>query len=289
MASEQDTKKRLGRKLTKKRNPQRNSTVKYPERLKEGDDVHEDVTAANGRPSQQLNQSVFSMIAAAGSKVDFHARFDDASSDSEEENKSPVPSYGPESHPAAGTYTYKGAGEPKKKSLLDEKLGSQHGQIPEHRAPKSLPKLNPRPIIDKSYMLESRHIALDDLPSSASSPMRATPRDAPVMSRMLEARAQMGASMGGLDTEMVHADLLGDSDNPYSHSNLVSRLKEIFEFEQPEEVISGMFEAFSSDKKTLLIDLQSIHAGFYKAFCFKDICTSPNTISAFMLTYRKNM
>lgn len=85
MALEQDSGKRVGRKLIKKRKPQRSSSLQYPERLKVGNDEHEDVTAAKGMPAQQMNQSVFSMIAAAGSKVDFNARFEDGSSESEEE------------------------------------------------------------------------------------------------------------------------------------------------------------------------------------------------------------
>lgn len=85
MAPEQDSGKKVGRKLIKKRKPQRSSSLQYPERLKVGNDEHEDVTAAKGMPAQQMNQSVFSMIAAAGSKVDFNARFEDGSSESEEE------------------------------------------------------------------------------------------------------------------------------------------------------------------------------------------------------------
>lgn len=85
MAPEQDSGKRVGRKLIKKRKSQRSSSLQYPERLQVGNDEHEDVTAAKGMRAQQMNQSVFSMIAAAGSKVDFNARFEDGSSESEEE------------------------------------------------------------------------------------------------------------------------------------------------------------------------------------------------------------
>lgn len=85
MAPEQDSGKRVGRKLIKKRKSQRSSSLQYPERLQVGNDEHEDVTAAKGMPAQQMNQSVFSMIATAGSKVDFNARFEDGSSESEEE------------------------------------------------------------------------------------------------------------------------------------------------------------------------------------------------------------
>lgn len=94
MAPEQDAGKRVGRKLIKKRKPQRSSSLQYPERLKVGNDEHEDVTAAKGMPAQQMNQSVFSMIATAGSKVDFNARFEDGSSESEEETDPSALPYG---------------------------------------------------------------------------------------------------------------------------------------------------------------------------------------------------
>lgn len=94
MAPEQDSGKRVGRKLIKKRKTQRSSSLQYPERLKVGNDEHEDVTAAKGMPAQQMNQSVFSMIATAGSKVDFNARFEDGSSESEEETDPSALPYG---------------------------------------------------------------------------------------------------------------------------------------------------------------------------------------------------
>jgi len=85
---EEAKKYRVGRKLTKKaRPPHRLPSAHIPERLRDGDDAQEDVTApvkgAHG-PPQYMNQSVFSMIAAAGSRTDFNARFDE-SSDSEDE------------------------------------------------------------------------------------------------------------------------------------------------------------------------------------------------------------
>ncbi|KAK5258316.1 Sterol 3-beta-glucosyltransferase, partial [Exophiala xenobiotica] len=77
-----------GRKL-QKRNPNlhRLPSSHIPSRLSLGADAQDDVTApSRGRnaPAQYMNQSIFSMIAAAGSRTDFNARFDE-SSDSEEE------------------------------------------------------------------------------------------------------------------------------------------------------------------------------------------------------------
>src|SRR5271155_510497 len=88
MASkDDDLQTKARRKLTKKnKNPRRMPSTHIPERLRGGEDEDEDVTAPNKAaptPAQYLNQSVFSMIAAAGSRTNFNARFDE-SSDSED-------------------------------------------------------------------------------------------------------------------------------------------------------------------------------------------------------------
>lgn len=241
MAPEQDAKRSTGRKLTKKRKPQRNPSVQYPERLKVGDDADDDVTAAKGQPAQQMNQSVFSMIAAAGSKVDFHARFEDESSDSEEEDDPSKTPYGLDM-PKTDILTYENTREQKDKRPTGQKLGKHQWQLHEHTALKSLPKLNLRTIEEKNYMSESSGILLAEPLASISSPTSVTPRDAPVMSRMLEAQAQLGASAEGLDMPKVETDSSGEMRNRNGPSNLVIRLKEIFGFEKPEEVISGMFD-----------------------------------------------
>ena len=78
--------RRESRKLTKDKKPVRAFSMQYPDRLMEGDDAHEDVAMMKGYPSQPVNQSVFSLITKAGSTTDFHKRFDEESSDSEEES-----------------------------------------------------------------------------------------------------------------------------------------------------------------------------------------------------------
>src|SRR5437773_1129309 len=85
MAPVDELKKRTSVKLSKKKRGPRQS-VDIPERFRDGEDAQDDVTAPRGNSAQYImNQSVFSMIAAAGSKVDFHSRFDGDSSESEEE------------------------------------------------------------------------------------------------------------------------------------------------------------------------------------------------------------
>lgn len=238
MAPEPESTRKVGRKLTKRRKPERHSSVQYPERLKEGDDVQEDVTAAKGQAAQYVNQSVFSMIAAAGSKVDFHARFDDDSSGSEE---------GPGSGGIAGenatTVPSEGFGRDQHKEVIDRlprgPLGESTTQT--HGPLRSLPKLKLRTKREKNYMVESAVPRTSDQDSFAESPKGNTPRDAPVMSRMLEAQAQ--AQLGSCATPSgVRKDPAGglpEANARRGHTTLVARLKEIFGFDTPEDVIAG--------------------------------------------------
>lgn len=235
MAPGQELKKAPRRKLTKKRKPQRLPSVQYPDRLKEGDDVQNDVTAARGQPAQYANQSVFSMIAAAGSKADFHSRFDDESSDSEEE-------------PHGGSTEVNEIDPPS--SLRDQKAG-QRRDVWERAPPgrkhmqgnhrlQSLPKLDVRTIEEKNYMSQSSLLSSADGSSSPERLKSATPRDAPLLSRMLAAEAELGSSTELSDSKIDDVEGTKALDGGSQHSNLATRLKEIFNFERPEEVISGL-------------------------------------------------
>lgn len=233
MAPAQDPLKRVGRKLTKRRRPLRNPTVQYPERLKEGGDVHEDVTATDGKPSQNLNQSVFSMIAAAGSKVDFHARFEDDSTDSEEEDPSKAV------HDAQGPVDSEQDAAP----TVRQDRGTAHQQSSGNGTVRSLPKLNLRTIKEKNYMSQSNHIDSTNPLSPTSGSFSVTPRNAPVMSMMLQAQAQLDISKEGLDPPRELAETSQHPSQQTGLSDLVIRLKEIFGFDKPEEVISGNYRA----------------------------------------------
>lgn len=247
MAPEQDQ-KRVGRKLVKKRKSQRKSSIQYPERLKlrEGEDVHEDVTASKGRPPQHLNQSVFSMIAAAGSKVDFHARFEEGSSDSEEgeelfsgvrDNANNLPQEFADKQGDILSVAQGLAQQDIKRPT--DRLGLQHGKARGDWPGRSLPKLSLRTIEEKNYMSQSSRLPTNELMSPISSPSSVTPRDAPVMSMMLQAQAQLDSFEIATDPQIGESGISGDRAKP---SSLAIRLKEIFGFEEPEEVISGMWE-----------------------------------------------
>ena len=228
MGPDRDFPRRASRKLIKKRKPIRASSVQYPERLREGEDVQEDVTAANGRPAQYMHKSVFSMIAAAGSKVDFNAPFDEESSESEED---PV-----ESKPAKhGVSINDGTVKAVQKETL-------RNLAPERKEPRTLPILSLKTVREKTYMSQSTILPLpEESPTAGGSHKGLTPRDAPVMSKMLEAEAELSPSTSPLEVQEGCARKVEKSVAEKGPTMLVLRLKEIFGFEDSEEVISGAF------------------------------------------------
>ena len=230
--------RREPRKLTKRR-PNQASSIHFPERLREGPDVNDDVTG--GKETQRLNQSVFNMVAAAGSQVDFHARFDDVSSESDDE----IPS----SLAKDSDGKDDGSARESRNSMDDKEISrpkaAKAKKHPEGKRKnvdrgllKSLPKLSMRHTREKDPMSRSQILPprgeppLGDVPPSATS-SRVTPRDAPVMSRMLEAEAQLESSTGPTDTGLPL-----DRIEEKISSTLAKRLMEIFGFEEPEDVIA---------------------------------------------------
>ena len=240
MAPEHDLHKMLGRKLTKKRKPLRASSVQYPARLKEGEDAQEDVTAAKGEPAQHLNQSVFSMIAAAGSKVDFNARFEEEeSSDSDDENQASANADGVEEH-SSHLQTQTQLDKQHEDGLLRREPSRPQGQLVESRSLRSLPKLDLRTIKERKYMSQSLRLPSSETLSQHDGPTGVTPRNAPVMSMMLEAQAELTPSTPHLDIK--NTGVIGESQDVIGKETLTSlgtRLMEIFGFEGPEEVVSG--------------------------------------------------
>lgn len=260
MAPDQGYSRRAPRKLTKKRKPVRASSVQYPERLRVGEDAQEDVTATHGKSAQYMNQSVFSMIAAAGSRVDFNARFDEESSESEDEAAIPR-SEGLGHSPKSTTIPSRKAHESRGETI--QKAHREKGQDKPHERQMSrvLPQLNLRTIQERNYMSQSIILpSPKDASSTEASPKNFTPRDAPVMSKMLEAQAQLSPSVEV--SEDQQQDVIQDV--TYGLANrptaLVLRLKEIFGFDNTEEVKSG---APSQMKRRIssLTHRQNIRAG----------------------------
>lgn len=86
--------------------------------------------------------------------------------------------------------------------------------------------------------------------SSGESPKGVTPRDAPVMGKMLEAQAKLSPTSEQpepKESALGEVEVAESERNPVS---LATRLMEIFGFERPEEVISG-----TSIRKTVYLAL----------------------------------
>jgi sterol 3beta-glucosyltransferase len=222
MAPEDELKKRTAMKLTKKKKDPRQS-IDIPERFRDGDDAQDDVTAPRGKTGQyMMNQSVFSMIAAAGSKVDFHSRFDGDSSESEEEKE--------EERVGERKSTAKPS------DTLDDLKSEKHRQkLSEHKLLKSLPKLGLKTMRDKNRS-DRKPSSSSDAHIQSPSDQSLASKDAPVMSRMLAAQAKLRSMNLGHDAR--HGDEKPeDEDSGEEPSGLAIRLMEIFGFESPEDVI----------------------------------------------------
>lgn len=230
MAPEEDLKKRVARKLTKRRKEGHRDTMEIPERFKDVGDEDLDYTAPPDSKAY-MNQSVFGMITAAGSQVDFNARFDAQSSDEDDELAQ-----------SSGKDTQV------PKSQRDEPVGKsdKHKRnLSAHKLLRSIPGLGPK---SKSTSLRKSNSPTRES-KSATEPKSHIPeipgdrthshRDAPVMSRMLEAKAEL-AMRPSFDLKRHASDLTGIDENGEStSSNLAKRLAEIFEFETAEDVIEG--------------------------------------------------
>ncbi|GMF89622.1 unnamed protein product [Aspergillus oryzae] len=241
----EDAKRRVDRRLSASRQSISSSRIfssAFPDRLKDDHDAQVDYTApprgAGSRDGQlpYMHQSIFSMIAAVGSKSDFHARFDE-SSDSEGEaegqtqkqpgkaslsNKKKFP-LSPTLKPQS---TLEGRGRRHRRSISDNKL---------------LRSLKPSPKSSKGTetTVQTEPPTSDEM-SPLASPRRArsaTPRAAPILSRMLEAEALLDKKQSA---DQPSSSTKGETDGTSEQScasPLSLRLKEMFGFEMPEKVL----------------------------------------------------
>ncbi|KAL4920964.1 sterol 3-beta-glucosyltransferase [Aspergillus aurantiobrunneus] len=244
------TKRRAERRLSASRQPISTRRIFYssfPDRLKEDhDDVQMDYTAPPcGNKSregmQYMQQSVLSLIAAMGSRTDSRARFDD-SIDSEEEtdakpHKPPENSLGEQGTALSqtdGTLRVPSAPETRSSS---KKRGRRHRRsISDHKFFRPFKSgLNEEKEQDAKPCSEpSTSEGLSPLPTRPR-PRSATPRAAPVLSRMVEARALLKFEDPDESPELEGEN---DSTSQQSHvSPLSLRLMEMFHFPAPEKVI----------------------------------------------------
>ncbi|EGX96501.1 UDP-glucose:sterol glycosyltransferase [Cordyceps militaris CM01] len=207
------------------------STPDLPEPLQDSDDsadeAHPQVMATP--MSVNMNQSIIGLIAAAGSRVDFHTRFDGNSSD-EDDTKDSV-----SSPPNISQTTVL---RPIKKH---QKSPSKHRLL---KSFATLPRLRPKSKHEPSSLSHAGPSTDDPSQSSDTSDTQAltptettapTARRPSVMSRMLQARAEM-SSRPSFDMERKSADLRPSEEDDEA-TPLARRLMEIFDFSEPEQHI----------------------------------------------------
>ena len=219
--------------------PHRAITDRLPERFKDGedgDDSQLDYTAPprgmGFRDGQvhYMQQSLFSVIAAVGSKSDFRARFDDSSDSEEEQNEN----LRKESRPLSSSNRH----QSRERTEL-----TPQGNIVE-RGRRHRRTISDNKLVQKLQGAGSKgkepNPSTALRPSSLSlSPRRTrsmTPRAAPVLARMVQAQNRF-------DTASITEDLpstpqtIGEDKPETSGSALSERLMDMFGFDRPEKVL----------------------------------------------------
>jgi len=253
--------------------------MELPERLKdhgEQAESEEEVLQPQGYAGgmfMNMNQSIFGLIAAAGSQVDFTDRFEGQSSDEEDDadGQMAMTIAGPRG--PVRREPFGGVGGPLAQTTILKKHASagpkgevkHRRKLSENRLLRSVQGLS-RLSKSKSSSKTSKQKETadnqiqeaDDEDAQTSSSYNLgnstgtglgpgieitrtdSVRLAPVMSRMLEARAEM-AARPSFDLDRLSGEQRPDSDSGETGpTELAKKLKEIFEFDKPEEVIEGM-------------------------------------------------
>lgn len=237
----------------------------FPELLRDSDpsdnDGNDDAPSQGPPLYMNMNQSIFGLIAAAGAKVDFTDRFNDSSSDddADDDDDQDASSSGnadddDDNRDSSGRLRPNRTEDLSQTMILSpprpqtqkkskrEALGRNHKLL---RSLPVLPKLKGRSRGSKlstpPTLSTPQELPEPNDPSDAESPATTAhairddeDRLPPVMSRMLEARAQI-SNRPSLDLERSDAGVsAGAQGGP---SQLAKKLMEIFAFEEPEEVI----------------------------------------------------
>lgn len=235
--------RRFNRKFAGRHRSRASHTVELPDRFKnDNDDADEDVMP-QGQSTQNFmaNQSIFGLIAAASSTADFANRFD-ASDD--------------ESHDGDAEDTHQqGRSNAKGKEPMDKSLARGHRRKISDTLLRSLPNLPKIPSrTSKSQPSKLKPHTTLNMTKPSTDPSSTDPSStdtasishdigedgdrAPVMSRMLEARAEM-SSRPSFEAARRSGDHESAADANGAGTTLALRLKEIFELDEPEDVIQG--------------------------------------------------
>ncbi|KAF5025145.1 hypothetical protein F66182_2785 [Fusarium sp. NRRL 66182] len=237
----EDIKEHVHEELHKRQRQDSSATV-FPETLQESDDSADETDGQDRGPPMfmNMNQSIFGLIATASNRVDFNDRFDGMSSDEEEEGQDSQQS-GRENIARTSILPPADKGKHKGKVSRRRKL-SEHKLL---RSLPALPKLRSKHKSQPSRLSsqaeaagessEDGHDGPSLTPALAITRQDSEGRLAPVMSRMLEAKADL-SSRPSFDLDRLSSDVSRSSDGE-EVTALAKKLKEIFEFDQAEQVI----------------------------------------------------
>lgn len=250
MASEEKSRDKMSRKLTKKRRESRRVSLDIPERFKYGDDAEVDVTAPKRKDTMSMNQSIFSIIARAGqqSQTDLGTMREVDSGDSDDDDGKKPAHYHSLDGAARLTRISTANDFQNRPDSLDGSgaLGSKHKRaLSDHKLLRSLPKLK---LPGKKE--EKKDAAAKDRMSSSQilSPQSPEPKS-PETSQDERPLASKRRAVPGQEIHIEkrrppsrksrHGSIAGLTKTK-AHVSLANRLQQIFEFESLEEVISGM-------------------------------------------------
>jgi sterol 3beta-glucosyltransferase len=249
MASQDRGRARSSRRSTKKRRDSekvpRRLSLDIPERFKDGDDAEDDVTAPRRNNTMSMNQSIFSMIARAGqqSQTDLATMQEVDSGDSDEGGKKRQPYHSLDG--AARLSRLSSANDfqrPADESQDEQpRQGKQHRRVlSEHKLLRSLPKLKSR----KDARPEGQ--SMDQMSSSQLLPPRPPPPESPTVTPSERPTTQPKAT----SSETTQVEKVNSASRRSRHGSsagtikgstpvtLAQRIRQIFEFEDVEEVIS---------------------------------------------------
>ncbi|KAL6710453.1 Sterol 3-beta-glucosyltransferase [Coniothyrium glycines] len=250
MASQDRGRDRLGRGPSKQRRASRKETravsLDMPERFRDGDDADLDVTAPKRNNTMSMNQSIFSMIARAGqqSQTDLGTMQEVDSGDSADEGSKKVPFHSLDGAARLSrlstTNDFQSPSGEEQESKVDP---SRHKRAPsENKLLRSLPKLKMTGRKD----VRSDNQRADQMSSSQFLPPRPPSAADPVSPSEPSSKTKQKVTPG----KEIHVEKTRGVSGRGGHSNnaglskskapvtLAKRIKQIFDFEEVEEVIS---------------------------------------------------
>lgn len=233
MTPDEEAKKRVPRESTNPRKEDRQVTMEIPERFRDGDDADEDCATLHGA-IPNINQSLFGLMARETKPPTYNTRFDPGSSD-EEDNLGKPTRKSSESHiNDSRTEQKAGRHEGHRRKLSESKLIRSFSRISSRSKSKSI---NPA----QGSRTPS---PLQESPLETTTPDIEYPRlqqkNAPVMSRMLDAQAEL-SSRPSFDIPRKSKDDADLDDGGQPRDRLAVKLMEMFGFETLEDVIEGRF------------------------------------------------